>query len=89
MGWVSGPVVYFLIWWVSLFMVLPWGNAPDENPTLGNITSAPAKPRLLLKFFATAILAAIIWLVVFFVIKLDIINFGHIADQMMKQDGLQ
>ena len=30
MGWISGIFVYFLIWWVVLFAVLPWGvQVPD------------------------------------------------------------
>ena len=30
MGWVSGIVVYFLVWWVTLFAVLPLWVTPAE-----------------------------------------------------------
>ena len=31
MGWVSGVAVFALIWWLLLFMVLPWGVRPIET----------------------------------------------------------
>ena len=27
MGWVTGLAVYVIIWWLVIFMVLPWGCA--------------------------------------------------------------
>jgi len=27
-GWVTGLAVYAVIWWLVVFMVLPWGNRP-------------------------------------------------------------
>jgi predicted secreted protein len=89
MGWISGPVVYVLIWWISLFMVLPWGNSPPENPVVGHATSAPAKPRLGRKFLVTTVLAAVFWLLVYTVMKAHVIDFSQWADQMVKQDNLQ
>jgi predicted secreted protein len=89
MGWVSGPVVYILIWWIALFMVLPWGNAPVENPVVGHATSAPMKPRLVRKFIVTTVLAAVIWLLVLGVMKAHIVDFSQWADDMVKQDNLQ
>lgn len=65
MSWVTGVAVYFVVWWISLFMVLPWGNRPDETPAPGNAPSAPKKPRIWWKFGATTILAAVIWGVIY------------------------
>ena len=65
MSWITGVAVYFVVWWISLFMVLPWGNRPDENPEPGHAPSAPKKPRIWQKFAATTVLAALIWGVIF------------------------
>ena len=49
MGIFTGLAVYFVVWWITLFMVLPWGNKPDATVQEGNVASAPAKPRIALK----------------------------------------
>ena len=74
MGWLTGLAVYFVVWWVALFMVLPWGNRPDPEVLIGNAESAPAQPRILLKAVVTTILAGIIWLAIWFVVRFRVIN---------------
>lgn len=58
-------IVFVIAWWLVLFMVLPWGAAPPEKVELGHATSAPAKPRLALKFLITTVIAilltALVW----------------------------
>lgn len=44
MGIVSGIVVFIMIWWVTLFAVLPWGVRPSEAPVPGEFGGAPEKP---------------------------------------------
>jgi predicted secreted protein len=58
---VSGTMVFFVIWWIVLFMVLPFGVRMDENPTKGFASSAPKNPNLKRKFIITTILAALVW----------------------------
>ena len=46
----SALAIYFILWWVTLFAVLPWGNrsaheAGEETPP-GHAASAPIKPNL-------------------------------------------
>ncbi len=60
MGLVSGLAIYFIIWWVSLFLVLPFGvrtQAEEEDVRLGTMRSAPARSRMLWRVIATTILA--------------------------------
>jgi len=63
--------IYFLIWWVVLFAVLPWGvRSQEEHGTIspGSDPGAPAIPRLKRKLVWTTIVAAVvfaIWYVVF------------------------
>jgi predicted secreted protein len=77
MGWVTGAAVYFIIWWLVLFMVLPWGVRPIDGADIakGHAPSAPQRPRMLLKVAVTSFVAAIFWAVVYAVIDLGLISF--------------
>lgn len=70
MGWISGIATYIVIWWVVLFMVLPWGVRPidDSDVGKGHAPSAPRRPRILLKAAVTSGVAAAVWLVLYVVI---------------------
>jgi predicted secreted protein len=57
----TGIMVYLVIWWTVIFAVLPWGNRPPDVVEKGHATSAPAKPRLAIKFAVTTVIAAILW----------------------------
>lgn len=55
--------IYFVVWWIVLFAVLPWGVRSQEEEgdvTLGTTPSAPTRPMLLRKAIATSIVAAIL-----------------------------
>lgn len=56
----AGAIVTFVVaWWLIFFMALPIGATPEESPQPGNVESAPARPRLLLKAAVTTVLAAL------------------------------
>ncbi|MCK6452771.1 MAG: DUF1467 family protein [Alphaproteobacteria bacterium] len=57
----TGIMVYLVMWWTVLFAVLPWGNRPPDVVEKGHATSAPANPRLALKFAVTTVIAAVLW----------------------------
>lgn len=67
-------VSFAVIWWLVLFMVLPWGVRPDETPVPGTTESAPARPRLLLKFAVTTLLAALITTGVYWLVTSGLIS---------------
>ena len=49
MPWTTGLATFFLIWWVVLFAVLPWGVRSQHEGgavTPGTDPGAPALPRL-------------------------------------------
>ena len=55
--------IYFVVWWVVLFAVLPFGVRTQDDAgdvTLGTAASAPVRPRLIRTAIATTILAAVI-----------------------------
>jgi predicted secreted protein len=53
--------MYLVIWWLTLFAVLPWGVRRTEQSDVGHDPGAPANPMLLKKAIATTIIAAVIW----------------------------
>ena len=59
---VAGAVaLYFVIWWISLFAILPFGvrsQAEEGDVTLGSEPGAPAAPRLRQKAVWTTLVAA-------------------------------
>jgi predicted secreted protein len=69
MSLASGIAIYFIVWWVCLFVVLPFGvrNAHESGEVVeqGNEAGAPVRPMLVQKVLATTILAtavfALIW----------------------------
>jgi predicted secreted protein len=57
--------IYFIIWWLTLFIVLPIGlrTQAEENEVVpGSVESAPARFRALRVFLLTSVLAAVIHL---------------------------
>lgn len=71
MGWISGIAVYFIIWWVVIFAVLPWGAQPAGKDDLveGQEPGAPERPRLLMKMVVTTLVAAVVWAIVYVIIE--------------------
>ena len=60
MGALSIILIFVIFWWISWFIVLPFGIKTVENPEPGHTESAPVKPRLWLKAaIASGIAAAI------------------------------
>jgi predicted secreted protein len=64
----SAGIVFVMVWWLVLFMVLPFGAAPPDEIEPGTAPSAPARPRLALKFLLTTLVALvatalILWLI--------------------------
>ena len=54
--------IYFLIWWIVLFAVLPWGvRAQGEEGAPGTDPGAPRVPRLMAKLVWTTVVAGVLW----------------------------
>jgi predicted secreted protein len=69
MGWVTGTVVYILIWWVALFAILPLWVSPTEPGDTGYGTGAPKQPHLWRKLGVTSAIAAVLWIGVYILVK--------------------
>ena len=79
MGWFTGVIVFVIVWWVVIFMVLPWGARPPETPETGHAPSAPENPRLLRKVLITTGISAVVWLMIFAAVETDLVSFRELA----------
>jgi predicted secreted protein len=75
MGWVTGIAVYVVLWWVTLFAVLPWGVRPAEDLPPGGDKGAPERPRMGLKVGVTTLVAALLWIGVELLVRSNILTF--------------
>ncbi len=87
MGWPTGIAAYIVIWFISLFTVLPYRAKRAENPQAGTAESAPDNPRLKLKFAVTTGIAAVLWLALYILNKSDLISFHDMAQQLGGPEG--
>jgi len=78
----EGFVVYFLIWWVVIFCTLPFGAQGIENPKDGSMPGAPANPLLKKKIIFTTIISAVVWVVIYLIIRFGGISFRDMAQRM-------
>ncbi len=77
MGWITGLAIYFVIWWITLFMVLPFGVRAHSARNVGHEPGAPEKPRMVRKMAINSVLAFILWLVVYLIDRYDLISLGN------------
>ncbi|MGB4106643.1 MAG: DUF1467 family protein [Alphaproteobacteria bacterium] len=82
MGWVTGIAAYFLIWWLVVFCVLPWGIKTDMEIGSG----APINPGLRKKFLITTGISLLLWLLVYGLVQAEVIDFRAISKQMLEED---
>jgi predicted secreted protein len=65
MSFTTAVAIYFIIWWVVLFTVLPFGvrNAVEAGETVeaGNDPGAPTVPALGMKLIWTTIVASVVF----------------------------
>ena len=72
----TGVAMYIMIWWVTLFAVLPFGTRPvAEADNATGWRGAPEQPRMWRKLLITTLVAAVIWGFCYLVIKSDWLSF--------------
>ncbi len=86
MDWLSGIFVFLIIWWTALFTVLPLWVRRHDGEVQGADPGAPQHPHLLRKAVTTTLVSAVIWLIIYVLIEIEIISFYAIADQMFDRD---
>ena len=73
----TGVILYFLIWWTTIFTVLNIGHRTADHAQLGNATSAPVKFNLRYKLLLNSVIAAIVWLIIWALVKYSGFSFTH------------
>ena len=70
--------IYFILWWLTLFAVLPWGvRSQHESGDIapGTDPGAPALPRIAAKLLWTTIVSAIVFALLYVVYIYRMITF--------------
>jgi len=79
MTWSLGIAIYFIIWWVVLFAVLPWGvSSQDESGDVapGTEPGAPAVHLVWKKLLWTTIAASVVFGLCYALYRLDLVPIG-------------
>jgi predicted secreted protein len=78
MGWFNGCVLYVLLWWVSLFAVLPWGVRATAAPhEVSGWRGTPDRAHLIRTVIATSVVALVLWLGAYALISSPNLSFRH------------
>jgi predicted secreted protein len=78
----TAVAIYFVIWWVVLFAVLPWGVRSQHETgavTPGTDPGAPAIPNLARKLVWTTIVSCIVFAICFLVYKYRLVSIDELA----------
>ena len=62
-------LIFFITWWLSLFLTLPFGVKTAEKVEPGNTPSAPAKPHLRIKAAITTVIACVLTAIIVLIIN--------------------
>lgn len=71
----EGIVVFVMLWWLTLFVVLPFGVRKSEVLIPGQDAGAPDRPRLARTAIWTTAIAAILWGIFYAVAVSGLISF--------------
>ena len=74
--------IYFLIWWTTLFAVLPWGvrsQAESGEVVAGSDPGAPSLPRLRNKLIWTTLVASVVFAAFYTVYTMRLVTLDDLA----------
>jgi predicted secreted protein len=74
MTWVAAGIIFVVVWWLVLFMVLPFGARPPDQVEPGMAPSAPARPRMGLKVAITTALALMLTALILWLLQSGVIQ---------------
>ena len=76
--------IYFLIWWVMLFTVLPLGIKRHEEHGKGFDAGAPANPQLGKKIILNTALSAVILAIIEGLVKTGVLDWHALFENALK-----
>ena len=84
MGITGSIIVYVIIWWVIFFSVLPIGiqsNKEVFREKIGGMDpGAPKNPKIGKKFLITTLITTIIFCVIYYLVKTDLLNLRELLE---------
>jgi predicted secreted protein len=81
MSLTTALAIYFILWWLTLFAVLPWGvRSQHESGDIapGTDPGAPTLPRIAAKLLWTTIVSAIVFALLYVVYVYRLITFESV-----------
>jgi predicted secreted protein len=84
MSWVFGIAIYFVVWWIILFAVLPFGvrtQGESGDVVAGTPPSAPAKFSFLRVAVINTLVAFIVFAIIWAIIEYDPFDIAKLANQ--------
>ena len=76
MHWATGLAIYFVLWWLVLFTVLPFGTKPVADPdSRSGWRGVPAQPRLVRTVVVTSVVTGIVWGLLYLAITSELLSF--------------
>lgn len=76
MSWITGLLVFVVLWWLVLFAVLPWGVRTNDGRESGHDAGAPVNPALWRKAAVTTLIAGVIFGAVYWTVDSGV--FDHL-----------
>ncbi|MFM9974703.1 MAG: DUF1467 family protein [Beijerinckiaceae bacterium] len=79
----SGIAIFFIIWWLTLFAVLPFGARSQHEAgeiVPGSDPGAPASARMSRVFLITTLVAAVLFAVFWLVYVMNVLELAVIDD---------
>ena len=89
----SAIAIYFIIWWLVLFLTLPFGirNSHESGSVVeaGHEPGAPVNPRLWRKAFLTTVLATTVFAIFYYLKTHGVLTLDNLPfyDTMPKPNG--
>jgi predicted secreted protein len=76
--WGTGTAIYIVLWWLVIFVVLPFGVRPPNADEMekGQEPGAPVKPMMWRKVAITTVITAVLWLIIYFIVMSGLISFS-------------
>ncbi len=78
MGITGSIIVYVMIWWIIFFSVLPIGIQSNKEVFREKIEGidpgAPKNPNIVKKFFITTLITTVIFSVIYYLTKAELLN---------------
>lgn len=92
MAIVSLIAIYFVVWWITLFSVLPWavrkhGAISESDVSAGNMPGAPDKPNLKRVVVINSVVAAVVTGLLWAAIQFGGLSVKGIADFVAQTFG--